>query len=83
MATRSAQIIAQTWLENIEAVRAVGDYPGVLYVSLGDWNTVAEATGAPKMEARLPQVAIFMENQVMVVPDLHDGVAYLGKRIMP
>jgi hypothetical protein len=51
---------------------------------LGDWNAVAQHMNLEPVEARrLPRVARFMDNPVMVVPDLNDGIAYLGKRIMP
>ena len=79
-----ARIIAQSWMNEIQKRYAEGDYPGTLYVSLGDWNRVATSTGLPPVEAkRLPQIAQFMDNPVMIVPELPDGLAYLGKRIMP
>jgi hypothetical protein len=78
-----AQITAQKWLEAIDLNNELGS-PAVLYVALGDWNVVAQHMNLEPVEARrLPRVARFMDNPVMVVPDLNDGIAYLGKRIMP
>ncbi len=79
-----AYIIAQSWRDAIRLNLELGATELVLYVSLNDWNQVARSLKLETAEARrLPQVTSFVDNPVMVVPELPDGVSYLGQRIMP
>lgn len=77
-----ASIIAQSWMDAIRFNQELGLGEETLYVPLPDWNRVADAYNLDRAEARrLPQVLRFMDNPVMVVPELPTGLAYLGRRI--
>lgn len=81
-ADAGAGIIASSWIDAIRFSRELGLSEETLYVPLADWNRVAQLHNLEQAEARrLPQVLRFMDNLVMVVPELPPGLAYLGRRI--